>query len=223
MGNYQTVTYISMAKCKTAVIPVRQQWSYCSLALIQRYLRSKTVPWKLGRSESVQRLSWWRHKWKQLPRYCPFMRGIHRPPVNSPYKGQWRGALMFSSICAWTTGRVNNRDAGDLRRHRAQYGHCNVELQEFGCQTGIPGWVWRAKSVRRSESVQHFWRYSVRKIWCTNSCNCPCWKYKQLVSIHGFKFMNFSIKSMLEKKFGNVAFVNLYQNFVNTEGGGWGG
>ena len=34
-------------------------------------------------------------KWKNFPRYCPFVRGIHRSPVNSPHKGQWRGALMF--------------------------------------------------------------------------------------------------------------------------------
>ena len=40
-------------------------------------------------------------KWKHFPRYWPFVRGIHRPPVNSPHKGQWRGALMFSLICAW--------------------------------------------------------------------------------------------------------------------------
>ena len=33
----------------------------------------------------------------------------------------WRGALMFSSICAWIHGRVNNHEAGDLRRHRAHY------------------------------------------------------------------------------------------------------
>ena len=49
------------------------------------------------------------------------MRGIHWSPVNSPHKGQWRGALMLSSICAWINGWVNNRDAGDLRRHRAHY------------------------------------------------------------------------------------------------------
>ena len=40
-------------------------------------------------------------KWKHFPRYWPFVRGIHRSPVNSPHKGQWRGALMFSLICAW--------------------------------------------------------------------------------------------------------------------------
>ena len=38
-------------------------------------------------------------KWKHFPRYWPFVRGIHRWPVNSPHKGQWRGALMFSLIC----------------------------------------------------------------------------------------------------------------------------
>ena len=30
-------------------------------------------------------------------------------------------ALMFSLIWAWTNGWVNNRDAGNLRRHRAHY------------------------------------------------------------------------------------------------------
>ena len=60
-------------------------------------------------------------KWKLLPRYWPFVRGIYRSPVNSPHKGQWLGALMFSLICARINGQVNNREAGNLRRHRAHY------------------------------------------------------------------------------------------------------
>ena len=60
-------------------------------------------------------------KWKHFPRKWPFVRGIHRSPVNSPHKGQWRGALMFSLICAWINDWVNNREAGDLRRYRAHY------------------------------------------------------------------------------------------------------
>ena len=60
-------------------------------------------------------------KWKHFPRYWPFLRGIHRSPVNSPYKGQWRGALIFSLICVWINGWVNNREAGDLRRYRSHY------------------------------------------------------------------------------------------------------
>ena len=55
-------------------------------------------------------------KWKYFPRYWPFL-------VEStghrwiPLTGQWRGALIFSLICAWT----NNDEAGNLRRHGAHY------------------------------------------------------------------------------------------------------
>ena len=59
--------------------------------------------------------------WKHFPRYWPFVRGIHRSPVNSPHKGQWRGALIFNLICAWINGWVNSREAADLRRHHAHY------------------------------------------------------------------------------------------------------
>ena len=70
-------------------------------------------------------------KWKHFPRYWPFERGIHQSPVNSPHKGQWRGALMLSLICAWINGWVNNRKAGDLRRHRAHYGVTVMETSNY--------------------------------------------------------------------------------------------
>ena len=57
-----------------------------------------------------------RHQLDTFPRYWPFVWRVHRSPVDSPFKGQWRGALVLSLICAWTNGWVNNRDAGDLRR-----------------------------------------------------------------------------------------------------------
>ena len=60
-------------------------------------------------------------KWKHFPRYWPFVRGIHQSPVNSPHKGQWSGALIFSFICVWINSWVNNRAAGDLRCYRAHY------------------------------------------------------------------------------------------------------
>ena len=34
-------------------------------------------------------------KWKHCPRYWPFVRGIHRPPVNSPHNCQLRRVLIF--------------------------------------------------------------------------------------------------------------------------------
>ena len=60
-------------------------------------------------------------KWKHFPRYWPFVWEIHRSSVNSPHRGQWRGALMFVLICVWINGWVNNRKAGDLRGYRAHY------------------------------------------------------------------------------------------------------
>ena len=60
-------------------------------------------------------------KWKHFPRCWPCVLGIHRPPVNAPHKSQWRRALMFSFICAWINGWVNNGEAGDLIRHGAHY------------------------------------------------------------------------------------------------------
>ena len=75
-------------------------------------------------SQQLSTFAWFHDdviKWKHFPRYWPFVREIHRSPVNSPHNGQWRGALMLSLIFAWITGWVNNGEAGDLRRHRAHY------------------------------------------------------------------------------------------------------
>ena len=68
-------------------------------------------------------------KWKHFPRYWPFVRGIHRCPVSSPHKGQWRRAFIFSLIWAWIDGWVNNREAGDLIRYRV---HSDVTVMVSG-------------------------------------------------------------------------------------------
>ena len=75
-------------------------------------------------------------------RYWPFVRGIHRSPVNSHHKGQWRGVLMFSFICAWTHGWVNNPDVGDLRRHRAHY-----DITVMLSQNDVMAWFWRNDDI----------------------------------------------------------------------------
>ena len=76
---------------------------------------------------------WWRHLMKHFPRYWTFVRGIHWSPVNSPHKGQCRGAFMFSLICAWINRWVNNRETGDLRRYRAHYGVIVMLYDSFTC------------------------------------------------------------------------------------------
>ena len=65
--------------------------------------------------------TWWQHQMENFPRHWPFVGGIHRSPMDSPHKGKWRRALIFSWIYAWRNGWANNRDACNLRRHRAHY------------------------------------------------------------------------------------------------------
>ena len=74
-----------------------------------------------GLNKMTNICTWWRHQWKHFPRHWPFVRGIHRSPVNSTHKAQWRGALVFSLICTWINEWVNNREASDLRRYHAHY------------------------------------------------------------------------------------------------------
>ena len=93
-------------------------------------------------------------KWKHFPRNWPFVLGIHWSPVNSPHKGQWRWALMFSLICAWINGWVNNREAGDLRRHR---GHYDVNVMVTGiisiCVTTL---LYDINTTRPIQNGPHF-------------------------------------------------------------------
>ena len=66
-----------------------------------------------------------------LPFNDPFSR------VNSPHKGQWRRSLLFSLICAWTNGWVNDLDTGDYWRSRSCYDATimfhHLTLQVFSC------------------------------------------------------------------------------------------
>ena len=65
--------------------------------------------------------TWWRHQMETFSALLALCAGNSPVPVNSPHKGQWRGALVFSLIFVWINGWVNNREAGDLRRHRGHY------------------------------------------------------------------------------------------------------
>ena len=61
----------------------------------------------------IDQFTWWRHQMEAFSALLALCAGNSPVPVNSPYKGQWRGALMFSLICAWINDWVINREAGD--------------------------------------------------------------------------------------------------------------
>ena len=63
-------------------------------------------------------------KWKHFSRYWYFVRG--------PHKGQWRGTLMFSLICAWTNGWVKkSRGRWFETPSHLLWRHCNDICQLF--------------------------------------------------------------------------------------------
>ena len=118
--------------------------------------------------------------WKHLPRYWPFVRGIHRSPVNSPHKGQWRGALMFSLICIWINDWVNNLEAGDFRRHRG-YNDVTVMTITYLLLVCWPHlllwwqWIWRGgRSTCTRWSRENEARRCERQHCITNSIYQIC-------------------------------------------------
>ena len=60
-------------------------------------------------------------KWKHFLQLLTLCVGNSPVTGEFPAQSQWRRALMFSLICAWINGYVNNREAGDLRCYHAHY------------------------------------------------------------------------------------------------------
>ena len=94
-------------------------WDWCIMGFAQQVycttVQSRSIgTWHFTGHDDVI-------KWKHFPRYWPFVRGIHRWPVNSPHKWPVTRSFDVPLICASINGWVTNRDAGDLRRHRTHY------------------------------------------------------------------------------------------------------
>ena len=100
-------------------------------------------------------------KWKHFPRNWSFVRGIHRSPVNSPHKGQWRGASMLSLICAWTYSWANKGDAGDLRRHCAHYDVTVMKILRHICIDVF--------TIRKIQSSDKFTRTRCKFVTCSDN------------------------------------------------------
>ena len=65
--------------------------------------------------------TWWRHQMETFSALLALCAG--NSPVTGEFPAQRPVTRSFdiSLICAWINGWVNNREAGDFRRHRAHY------------------------------------------------------------------------------------------------------
>ena len=112
-------------------------------------------------------------KWKHFPRNWPFVGGIHRSRWIPRTKGQLRGALMFSLICVWINGQVNNSEVGDLRLHRGHYDVIVIKKRLHMSWAILNNVCSRNLSFEPGDSIWHwrFWSTLVRVMGLT--CSAP--------------------------------------------------
>ena len=125
---------------------------------------------------SVCIATWWRNQMETFSVLLALCEG--NPPVTGGFpslNSQCYGALIFHLICAWTNGSVNNRAAGDLRRHRA---HCNEkyiteQLSKIASHPNnyftVP---WSTFEYERNDWALIIGMYRMKK----------CWKIRSMVS-----------------------------------------
>ena len=82
---------------------------------------NKGPGWQTNRLLVIKFSSWWRHQMETFSALLALCAG--NSPVNGEFPSQRPVTRSFdvSLICAWINAWVNNREAGDLRRHCAHY------------------------------------------------------------------------------------------------------
>ena len=85
----------------------------------------------------------------------------------------WRGALMFSLICTWINDWVNNRETGDLRRHRTHYDIKVMFVWGLHTRSRCQG-QWQV--ITPTEPVGgNYWSLSL--IYLLRACAKRCWRH----------------------------------------------
>ena len=128
---------------------------YLGLNVLIKKHMSKVNQNKMHYNSQGSTKTWWRHQMEKLSASLAFVRGSHQSPVNSAYKGQWGGALMYPLICAWTKNWVNNLDAGDLRRNHAHYGVTVMSVHDFRTCIICSILRWLLKSQRECYKIAY--------------------------------------------------------------------
>ena len=91
-------------------------------------------------------------------------------PLCREYTGHWwiprsKANDMFSLICAWIKGWVNNREAGDLRRHCAHYDVIVMRISLTQCQKC---WHFRIKVVITTGLITNSVYPFINNVWHTS-------------------------------------------------------
>ena len=92
-------------------------------------------------SRRLRRDTWWRHQMETFSALLALCAGNSPVPVNSPHKGQWRGALMFFDL------RPNKR----------------FSKRPWGWWFETPSWsLWRQCNELHSNLTPFLWNISMK-------------------------------------------------------------
>ena len=92
---------------------------------------------------NFQIYSWWRHEMEIFSALLALCTGNSPVTVNSPHKGQWRGALMFSLICVLNT-QLSKQSWGWWfeTQSRLLWRHCNAWRRRYlFCTYPLKNWL----------------------------------------------------------------------------------
>ena len=104
-----TKLYIIRAWLQIIAVLYKSVYPIHSSELLQCYCSNRaTAPMLVTR---------WRHRMEIFYALLALCEGIYRWPGDSIHKGRWRGALIFSLVCAQTNGLTNSWITGDMRHH----------------------------------------------------------------------------------------------------------
>ena len=138
-----------------------------------------------------------RHQTETFSALLALCVGNSPPPGEFPPKGQWHGALMFSLNCVWINSWINNREAGDLRRHRAHY-DVIVMKSHANCHPFCGGW----HNFATTATVFNLWNQTQSQ--SRTMCCFPVVSHWQLTFIiysawwNGFSLNNRSILTFMK-------------------------
>ena len=163
-------------------------------------------------------------KWKYFLCYWPFVRGIHQSLVDSPHKGQWRGALMFSLIYAWSQGWANNWAADDLRCHYTHYNVTVMTSVEAPC-VSCSVYAQTSLSCVPCPGPRHM---ASLKLWLVDSpeqhrhlfypsctcVHCMMGKTRMISSVPSWLLWNF-VLTLLVNQFVSMKLWNIYEACIN--------
>ena len=125
MGQVKLTSPVCNQSCGLVTVELFIYFSVTLLTLMHtEKIRSALVGTLMDKVKHITQMHFalWCHEMEIFSALLALCAGNSPVTGKFPALGQWRGALVFSLslICAWINfGRVNNREAGDLRRHRA--------------------------------------------------------------------------------------------------------